>query len=99
MLPFLITTEYAQAQPRQSEGDGSKLFGDRCLTCHGNAQVEAAPPPAMVKQMTPERIYQSLTTGVMKNQAADLTDHVWSLEEWLLFPSTARYRTPPLSLN
>jgi IS1 family transposase len=31
--------------------------------------------------------------------AACLTDHVWSLEEWLLFPSTSRYELPPLSAN
>src|SRR5437762_10636347 len=74
--PFvlLLALGCAFAQPRQSEGDGSKLFGDVCVTCHGNAQVEAAPLPAVIKQMTPERIYQSLTTGVMKNQGASLTD-------------------------
>ena len=27
--------------------------------------------------------------------AAGLTDHVWSLEEWLLFPSNSRYKIPP----
>jgi IS1 family transposase len=27
--------------------------------------------------------------------AAGLTDHVWSLEEWLLFPSSSRYKIPP----
>jgi hypothetical protein len=27
--------------------------------------------------------------------AAGLTDHVWSLEEWLLFPSNKRYKMPP----
>jgi len=31
--------------------------------------------------------------------AAGLTDQVWSLEEWLLFPSSNRYKLPPLSLN
>ena len=29
--------------------------------------------------------------------AAGLADHVWSLEEWLLFPSTTRYKLPPFS--
>jgi IS1 family transposase len=29
--------------------------------------------------------------------AAGLTDHVWSLEEWLLFPSTGRYKIAPFS--
>jgi IS1 family transposase len=27
--------------------------------------------------------------------AAGLTDHIWSLEEWLLFPSNSRYKLPP----
>jgi IS1 family transposase len=29
--------------------------------------------------------------------AAGLADHVWSLEEWLLFPSNTRYKLPSLS--
>jgi IS1 family transposase len=28
--------------------------------------------------------------------AAGLADHVWSLEEWLLFPSNGRFKLPPL---
>lgn len=31
--------------------------------------------------------------------AAALTDHVWSLEEWLLFPSNGRYKIAPFSRN
>jgi hypothetical protein len=31
--------------------------------------------------------------------AAALTDHVWSLEEWLLFPSNSRYTIRPFSRN
>jgi len=31
--------------------------------------------------------------------AAGLTDHIWSLEEWLLFPSNTRYKIPPFSRN
>jgi len=27
--------------------------------------------------------------------AAGLTDHMWSLEEWLLFPSSGRWKLPP----
>jgi hypothetical protein len=29
--------------------------------------------------------------------AAALTDHVWSLEEWLTLPASGRYKLPPLS--
>jgi IS1 family transposase len=31
--------------------------------------------------------------------AAGLTDHVWSLEEWVLFPSNGRYKISPFSRN
>jgi IS1 family transposase len=31
--------------------------------------------------------------------AAGLTDHVWPLEEWLLFPSSRRYKVRPFSRN
>jgi IS1 family transposase len=31
--------------------------------------------------------------------AAGLADHIWSLEEWLLFPSNGRFKLPRLSLG
>jgi hypothetical protein len=31
--------------------------------------------------------------------AAALTDHVWSLKEWLSFPSNKRYKLPRFSRN
>ena len=31
--------------------------------------------------------------------AAGLTDHIWPLEEWLLFPSNSRYKLPPCPRN
>jgi IS1 family transposase len=47
-------------------------------------QVEIA--PKKYRQRTPA-------------MAAALTDHVWSLEEWLLFPSNSRYKIRPFSRN
>jgi polyvinyl alcohol dehydrogenase (cytochrome) len=55
-------------------GAGAKLFGDRCEICHGNPDVERAPSPAVLKQFSPEKIHEALTTGAMKTQAANLTD-------------------------
>jgi hypothetical protein len=43
-------------------------------------QVEVAP-----------RRYRQRTPAL----AAGLTDHVWTLEEWLLFPSSKRHQLPP----
>ena len=60
--------------PHVSEGNGAPQFGAYCRTCHGNPQVERAPDPAVLKQMPPERIYEAITTGVMKEQAKDLSD-------------------------
>ncbi len=63
----------APGQTRVSMGAGSTIFGNYCENCHGNPKVDSAPSPAVLKQMTPERIYQALTTGDMVNAAKDLS--------------------------
>jgi len=69
---------------RASEGDGSTIFGNYCENCHGNPKVDSAPSPAVLKQMTPERIYQALTTGDMVTMTQDLTDkQKRDIAEWL----------------
>ena len=55
------------ASPRQ-------LFDQACQTCHGNAQVPRAADPAVLRQMSPERIYGALTTGAMQAQGQSLSD-------------------------
>jgi polyvinyl alcohol dehydrogenase (cytochrome) len=44
------------------------------MGCHGNPNVPRAPSPDVIRQMPPERIYEALTTGVMKPQGDTLTD-------------------------
>jgi IS1 family transposase len=46
------------------------------------------------EEIAPKR-YRQRTPAMV----AGLTDHVWSLEEWLLFPSNERYKLPPFSRN
>jgi IS1 family transposase len=46
------------------------------------------------EEVAPKR-YRQRTPAM----AAGLADHVWSLEEWLLFPSNTRYKLPPFSRN
>src|SRR5579859_3719719 len=53
---------------------GFGLFQERCMGCHGNPAVERAPSPAAIRQMPPERIYDALTSGVMKTQGGSLSD-------------------------
>lgn len=50
------------------------IFQSKCMQCHGNPRVSRAPSPSAIRAMTPERIYQALTTGVMKVQAESLSD-------------------------
>lgn len=84
---------YAQQAPTAStppqqmgttEGAGSTIFGNYCETCHGNPKVPSAPEPATLKQMSPDRIYQTLTTGDMVPMAAHLTDQQKrDIAEWV----------------
>jgi polyvinyl alcohol dehydrogenase (cytochrome) len=64
--------------------NGARLFEQACMTCHGNSRVERAPDPAILRKMTPERIYEAITVGAMRVQAQDLTDEAKrSIAEYL----------------
>ena len=78
-------TLYAQAPPqappapagqRGAPGpeNGIAVFQTQCVACHGNPNVERAPSPAAIREMPPERIYEALTTGVMKDQGDKLSE-------------------------
>ena len=56
-------------QVRRSESTGVNLFKNNCTTCHGDPPVEHAPSESTIKTMTPERIWEAITTGVMANNA------------------------------
>src|SRR5262249_46965872 len=58
-----------------STEQGFGLFQQRCLGCHGNPSVEKAASPEALRAMSPEHIYEALTSGVMKTVIGDsLTD-------------------------
>ena len=69
----------AQAKGKQAQGSagtesGFAVFQTRCMGCHGNPNVERAPSPEAIRQMSPERIYEALTTGAMKAQGDALSE-------------------------
>jgi len=75
----VITALSAQEQPPPAAGPQGTEFGfftfqTKCMTCHGNPNVERAPSPAAIREMTPERIYEALTNGVMKAQGQSMSD-------------------------
>jgi polyvinyl alcohol dehydrogenase (cytochrome) len=53
---------------------GWSLFQTRCAVCHLNPVVDLAVPGAVMREMTPERIFASLTTGSMKEKSEGLND-------------------------
>ena len=71
----------APAQGRGQRGQGLpgtesgwSAFQTRCSICHLNPTVDRATPAAVIREMTPERIYESLMTGSMKDQSQGLSD-------------------------
>jgi polyvinyl alcohol dehydrogenase (cytochrome) len=80
---FAWTTDVRAQAPAAAKGkqggsagteSGWAAFQTRCMGCHGNAAVPAAPSPEQVRQMSPERIYAALTTGSMKSQGDALSE-------------------------
>jgi polyvinyl alcohol dehydrogenase (cytochrome) len=63
----------AKAQ-RLSESTGVNLFATHCTQCHGLTPVEHAPTEATIRTMSPEHIYDVITNGSMKTNAASLSD-------------------------
>ena len=74
LTSMLLVMPSARAQVRLSESTGVNLFKNNCTSCHGTPPVENAPTEAVIKQMSPERIYEAITTGAMKNMAQKLND-------------------------
>src|SRR5687768_13399812 len=51
----------AQPRPladRASEGAGATIFGNVCVACHGKEDIREAMSPEMLKQLTPEKLYE-----------------------------------------
>ena len=80
VLSAAVMAAHAQPpapRPVQSAGteSGFAVFQTKCMGCHGNpAMADRAPSPAALRQMTPEKIYDALTTGPMKTQGSSITD-------------------------
>ena len=78
-MATMATVAVVQAQPKPVEGSvsteaGFGIFQTNCLTCHGTAAYPQAPSPLALRDMTPERIYDALTVGVMQAVGKTLTD-------------------------
>src|ERR1700684_2091776 len=76
-----LTPAAAQAQPASQAArfsgteTGFATFQTKCMGCHGNPTMAGrVPDPATLRQFSPEKIYEALTTGAMKTQGSSLSD-------------------------
>lgn len=69
----------------QSESAGVQQYFNNCASCHESSEPgHQAPKTSVLKQMTPERILEIMTTGSMRNMAAKLSDEDKRLiAEWV----------------
>ena len=75
LLVVALAGPLLTGQQRLSESTGVNLFAKNCTSCHGPTPVEHAPSESAIRQMPPERIFEAIATGAMKNMAAHLTEH------------------------
>jgi polyvinyl alcohol dehydrogenase (cytochrome) len=69
MMAAILTPAAGWAQP------GGSLFEQHCAPCHGNPEPGSrAPDREALRQFTPERVLESLTTGAMSVEVPGLTD-------------------------
>src|SRR5436190_21487077 len=68
---FAQTPQAQNATPRPGFRAAPALFQQNCGTCHDGKQ---APSITDLQQNSPERIYERLSTGKMKDQAAQIQD-------------------------
>jgi polyvinyl alcohol dehydrogenase (cytochrome) len=63
-----------EPEPKPSQEDlGERLYQDNCAKCHDN-KSSGAPHRSSIGYLTPASIYDALTTGRMRTQAARLSD-------------------------
>ncbi len=67
LTALVLATAPAAAQ------DGAAVFQARCATCHTSNPDTRVPTVASLRQRAPESIVEALATGVMRQQASELT--------------------------
>src|SRR5581483_10984266 len=88
-----------QAPPSQQAGatspEGAELYKQKCAACHDNPQ-DRVPPLFLIRRRSAEDVIQTLTTGVMKQQAKGLSaEQIRALAIHL----TGKLPGPPIEAN
>jgi polyvinyl alcohol dehydrogenase (cytochrome) len=65
-----VQTATSAAPPQNPNGE--TIFASKCLLCHGAGL--RAPSLEQLRKLSPQHVYEVLTTGAMQQQAASLSD-------------------------
>jgi polyvinyl alcohol dehydrogenase (cytochrome) len=72
---ILITLTAVQLPGQPAPAANPKaLFDGTCASCHAAQAADGTPDRATLNKMTPEAIYRALTSGPMRQQAANLNE-------------------------
>jgi len=69
---LVVTGSLASAVTAAAQ-DGAALYRQRCQSCHEGGAASRAPARDVIAAFTPDRIVQSLDTGLMRQQGEGLT--------------------------
>lgn len=72
LLLFVSTFSQSNQSPAPTSPEGEAIYKQRCAVCHDNAQ-ERIPPLFLIRRRSAEDVIQTLTSGVMKQQASGLS--------------------------
>ena len=87
--------EQAAQQAGATSPEGAELYKQKCAVCHDEAQ-ERVPPLFLIRRRSAEDVIQTLTTGVMKQQASGLSaEQIRALAIHL----TGKMPGPPMAAN
>ena len=70
---YFSNSNAAFQQPTPTSAEGAELYKQRCAVCHDEPQ-ERVPPMFLIRRRSAEDVMQTLTSGVMKQQAKGLTE-------------------------
>ena len=91
----LLNETELQQQSQSTDPASTQIYQQKCASCHENP-VDRIPPRFLIARRSAEDVIQTLTTGVMKQQAAGLTaDQIRALAIFL----TGKQPGAPLHAN
>lgn len=70
---YFSNSNAALQQPAPTSVEGAELYKQRCAVCHDEPQ-DRVPPMFLIRRRSAEDVMQTLTSGVMKQQAKGLTE-------------------------